>query len=258
MNPRPSPWQGDALPLSHFRSLLLGPPAPALVGGVRAKHLPTISRKPTSRCGQMLRPYMRPCTSQPWWGRRDLNSHGFLHVILSHARMPIPTLPQAARIIYHSEDPRKCRTLLGQVGNLPYLSPALNQLRQTGSPAASVARRLPQAAGPFCVRPARCAGQGQATPSFILASARVLNRRAALPAEEQKVVRDETKPDVVVGVVRVVPVAVHAARVVLIVVPRPAAQNEVSFGLPPRCGHRSPVTPPEWNAASRPAVCPPL
>jgi hypothetical protein len=27
------------------------------------------------------------------WGRRDLNSHGFLHVILNHARLPIPTLP---------------------------------------------------------------------------------------------------------------------------------------------------------------------
>lgn len=29
-----------------------------------------------------------------WWGRGDSNPHGFLHVILNHARLPIPTLPQ--------------------------------------------------------------------------------------------------------------------------------------------------------------------
>jgi hypothetical protein len=28
------------------------------------------------------------------WGRRESNPHGFLHVILSHARLPIPTLPR--------------------------------------------------------------------------------------------------------------------------------------------------------------------
>ncbi len=33
------------------------------------------------------------------WGRRDLNSHGLLHVILSHARLPIPTLPHPGSII---------------------------------------------------------------------------------------------------------------------------------------------------------------
>ena len=27
------------------------------------------------------------------WGRQDLNSRAFLHVILNHARLPIPTLP---------------------------------------------------------------------------------------------------------------------------------------------------------------------
>ena len=31
------------------------------------------------------------------WGRRDLNSHGSLHVILNHARLPVPTLPQRAQ-----------------------------------------------------------------------------------------------------------------------------------------------------------------
>ncbi len=29
------------------------------------------------------------------WGRRDSNPHGLPHVILSHARLPIPTLPHA-------------------------------------------------------------------------------------------------------------------------------------------------------------------
>ena len=61
LNPRPSPWQGDALPLSHFRS-------------IEARRL--VPRQ---------------------WGRRDLNSHGLLHVILSHARLPVPTLPQEKR-----------------------------------------------------------------------------------------------------------------------------------------------------------------
>ena len=55
-NSRPSPWQGDALPLSYFRSLR------------------------TFSC--------------LWWGRRDLNSHALRHMILSHARLPIPTLPR--------------------------------------------------------------------------------------------------------------------------------------------------------------------
>jgi hypothetical protein len=28
------------------------------------------------------------------WGRRDLNPHALRHMILSHARLPIPTLPR--------------------------------------------------------------------------------------------------------------------------------------------------------------------
>ncbi len=32
--------------------------------------------------------------SKPWWGRGDSNPHAFRHMILSHARLPIPTLPQ--------------------------------------------------------------------------------------------------------------------------------------------------------------------
>ena len=35
------------------------------------------------------------------WGRRDLNSHGLLHVILNHARLPVPTLPRG---IYYTDD----------------------------------------------------------------------------------------------------------------------------------------------------------
>ena len=31
----------------------------------------------------------------PWWGRGDSNSHAFQHMILSHARLPVPTLPRA-------------------------------------------------------------------------------------------------------------------------------------------------------------------
>jgi hypothetical protein len=30
------------------------------------------------------------------WGRRDLNPHALRHMILSHARLPIPTLPRQA------------------------------------------------------------------------------------------------------------------------------------------------------------------
>ncbi|MBM2810921.1 MAG: Queuine tRNA-ribosyltransferase [Chloroflexi bacterium] len=32
-----------------------------------------------------------------WWGRRDSNPHASRHVILSHARLPVPTLPRAQR-----------------------------------------------------------------------------------------------------------------------------------------------------------------
>lgn len=29
-----------------------------------------------------------------WWGKRDSNPHALRHVILSHARLPIPTFPR--------------------------------------------------------------------------------------------------------------------------------------------------------------------
>ena len=29
-----------------------------------------------------------------WWGRGDSNSHALQHMILNHARLPIPTLPR--------------------------------------------------------------------------------------------------------------------------------------------------------------------
>ena len=32
-----------------------------------------------------------------WWGRGDSNSHASRHMILNHARLPIPTLPQKRR-----------------------------------------------------------------------------------------------------------------------------------------------------------------
>ena len=31
------------------------------------------------------------------WGRGDSNPHAFRHMILSHARLPIPTLPREAK-----------------------------------------------------------------------------------------------------------------------------------------------------------------
>jgi hypothetical protein len=33
------------------------------------------------------------------WGRRDLNPHGLRHMILSHARLPIPTRPRKGAVI---------------------------------------------------------------------------------------------------------------------------------------------------------------
>ena len=33
------------------------------------------------------------------WGRRDLNPHALQHMILSHARLPISTLPRTPTII---------------------------------------------------------------------------------------------------------------------------------------------------------------
>ncbi len=35
-------------------------------------------------------------TNSTWWGRGDSNPHAFQHMILSHARLPIPTLPRQA------------------------------------------------------------------------------------------------------------------------------------------------------------------
>ena len=32
------------------------------------------------------------------WGRRESNPHAFRHMILSHACLPIPALPQAAKL----------------------------------------------------------------------------------------------------------------------------------------------------------------
>ena len=32
-----------------------------------------------------------------WWGRGDSNPHAFRHMILSHARLQIPTLPLVGR-----------------------------------------------------------------------------------------------------------------------------------------------------------------
>jgi hypothetical protein len=37
------------------------------------------------------------------WGRWDSNPHGLLHVILNHARLPVPTLPQH---LYYTTKPR--------------------------------------------------------------------------------------------------------------------------------------------------------
>jgi hypothetical protein len=34
----------------------------------------------------------------PWWGRGDSNPHALRHMILSHARLPIPTLPREAEL----------------------------------------------------------------------------------------------------------------------------------------------------------------
>src|SRR6185437_15832190 len=47
------------------------------------------------------------------WGRRDSNPHALLHMILSHARLPIPTLPPTLdRIAYtdaRAEEKRRGR-----------------------------------------------------------------------------------------------------------------------------------------------------
>ena len=81
-NPRPSPWQGDALPLSHFRLHLLSDGWGNLVPSLRSD-LPRRCQYQLGTAG----PYLRP------WGRRDSNSHGFLHMILNHARLPFRHFP---------------------------------------------------------------------------------------------------------------------------------------------------------------------
>ena len=37
-----------------------------------------------------------------WWARRDSNSHGKTHMVLSHARMPIPPLAHATLFVTRS------------------------------------------------------------------------------------------------------------------------------------------------------------
>ena len=38
------------------------------------------------------------------WGRRDSNPHALRHVILSHARLPVPTLPQKVKYFIQLDD----------------------------------------------------------------------------------------------------------------------------------------------------------
>ncbi len=66
-NPRPSPWQGDALPLSHFRQ----------------------------RRSRRFRRDRSVDTPSLGVGKERLElSRTFVHMILNHARLPIPTLPR--------------------------------------------------------------------------------------------------------------------------------------------------------------------
>jgi hypothetical protein len=58
-------------------------------------------------------------------------------------------------------------------------------------------------------------------------------RRTAFPAKSEGVRNNNTKTDVVIAVIRVVPVTVRTAGVPLIVVERTAAQNAVHFGQTP-------------------------
>ena len=45
-----------------------------------------------------------------WWGRGDSNSHALQHMILSHARLPVSTLPQEACLTPHSAAKPCCRS----------------------------------------------------------------------------------------------------------------------------------------------------
>ena len=60
-----------------------------------------------------------------WWGRGDSNSHAFRHMILNHARLPIPTLPhrkssmnytQTCQYVSNRFPSLKARSLLRCVG----------------------------------------------------------------------------------------------------------------------------------------------
>ena len=42
--------------------------------------------------------FISTCHETEKWGRGDSNPHAFRHMILSHARLPIPTLPHEARL----------------------------------------------------------------------------------------------------------------------------------------------------------------
>ena len=55
-----------------------------------------------------------------WWGRGDSNPHALEHMILSHARLPIPALPQAGT---NHEEANK-----GKDGKV---NPKVNRLRLT-------------------------------------------------------------------------------------------------------------------------------
>ena len=71
------------LPLQAINSMLNGMTSAILFKAALSRGLPSGAK---ARC-----PIWETST---WWGRRDSNPHGFLHVILNHARLPIPTLPQ--------------------------------------------------------------------------------------------------------------------------------------------------------------------
>ena len=50
------------------------------------------------------------------WGRGDLNPHALRHMILNHARLPIPTLPhlqaEYPNVLYHFTDFVSSHTLI--------------------------------------------------------------------------------------------------------------------------------------------------
>jgi hypothetical protein len=48
--------------------------------------------------GKMRKSLVKTAYGYPWWGRGDSNPHALRHMILSHARLPIPTLPREAEL----------------------------------------------------------------------------------------------------------------------------------------------------------------